>query len=89
MNIAGETSYACPRQHIRENTGYWSWLLKFYGFYKKGFLPQAGGLLEQSNAAIELFRILDDANAQCDQAELEKQKRSKGNPKAGAPPRRK
>lgn len=64
-------------------------MLKFYGFYKKGFLPQAGGLLEQSNAAIELFRILDDANASCDQAELEKQKRPKGPKTSAQAPRRK
>lgn len=80
----GETSYACPRQHVKEHPEYWSKLLKFYGFYKKGFLPEKGGFMDQANAVIELFRILDDANDRCDQAELERQRSQKARGK-GAP----
>lgn len=88
VQLMGETTYACPRQHIRENPGYWGWLLKFYGFYKKGFLPGPGSLLDQSNKALEVFRILDDANDQCDRAEAEKEKARANKRPNGAPGRR-
>ncbi len=75
VTVMGETTYACPRQHIHENPRLWAWMLKFYGLYKRGFLPGGGGVLSQSNKALEVFRILDDANDQCDRAEAEKLKK--------------
>jgi hypothetical protein len=44
-------------------------MLLYYGFYKKGFLPQAGAVMDQSNRAMEVFRVLDDINGECDQEE--------------------
>lgn len=91
VTLMGETFYSCPRQHMRENPGYWGWMLKFYGLYKKGFLPSTGGILEQSNKAIEVFRVLDDANDQCDRAEAEKQRAQqnrRGPPQRGPGPKR-
>jgi len=69
VTLDGEETWACPRQHLRENPHYWAKILKLYGMYRKGFLPDKGAVVDQSNRAIEIFQILDDANAQCDQEE--------------------
>jgi hypothetical protein len=76
----GETTYACPRQHLRENPYYWGKILKYYGYYKKGFFPDEGGVSSQCNKAMEIFRILDDANVQCDKVEDERRMRRDFNP---------
>ena len=86
--VMGETSYACPRQHIHQNAAYWAWMLKFYGFYKKGFLPSSGGLLDQSNKAVEIFRVLDDANDQADREEEARARAKRNRPQGGGPARR-
>ncbi len=88
VTVLGETMYCCPRQHLFQNPQYWGWTLKFYGLFKKGFLPSEGGVLAQSNKALEVFRILDDANDQCDRAEEEKAKRQRGKNPAAQPNRR-
>lgn len=53
-------------------------VLKFYGMFRKGFLPNVGAIADQSNKAVEVFRILDDANDACD-AEEAKRAREKQN----------
>jgi hypothetical protein len=65
----GEETFACPRQHLKENPAYWATILKFYGMFRKGHLPGRGAIVDQSNKAIEVFRILDDANDACDHEE--------------------
>lgn len=71
ITLMGEDVFACPRQTLKEAPYYWAWLLKFYAMYRKGHLPDKGSVLDQSNKAVELFRILDDVNEQCDRAERE------------------
>jgi hypothetical protein len=51
----GEQTYACPRQHLKANGHAWHKVLLCYGYYKAGFLPQAGSVIDQSNKAVELF----------------------------------
>jgi len=87
ITLLGEDIWACPRQHIRENPFYWAAILKYYGMYRKGFLPSAGGIADQSNKAIEVFRILDDANDACDREELNREKERKAR-ESRMPPRR-
>jgi hypothetical protein len=82
LEIDGKEIYNCPRQHLLEDPHYYSIALKFYAMYMKGFLPQAGAVCDQSNKAIEIFRILDDVNAMCDHQQLEETKRPKGDPTA-------
>lgn len=81
VTVLGEETWACPRQHIRENPGYWATILKFYGMYRKGFLPDRGAIVDQSNKAIEVFRVLDYANEECDreEAKREKERRNREN----------
>ena len=51
-------------------------MLLYYGMYRKGHLPQVGAVMDQSNKAIELFRVLDEINFECDAA-LEAEDRAK------------
>jgi len=81
VTILGETSYACPRQPLRENPQYWVKLFRFYGMFKQGFLPQAGAVQDQCSKAIDLFRIMDAAIQQCDRIEQE-QMQKKNNRKS-------
>ena len=83
MTVDGEESFACPRQDIRLRPQAWQRMLLFYGFYKKGHLPQAGAIMDQANKAIEVFRVFDDVNSEVDKAlhdqETAKQARARGN----------
>ncbi|CAA2141472.1 hypothetical protein [Hyphomicrobium sp. ghe19] len=71
----GEQLYSCPRQTLREEPQSWSRLLMLYGMYLKGHLPNAGAVVDQSNVLIQSFRILDEANAECDQELAEQERR--------------
>lgn len=71
----GEQIYSCPRQTLREHAWDWSRLLMLYGMYSKGHLPNIGGVIDQSNMLMQLFRILDEANAECDKELAEKERR--------------
>lgn len=75
-----EDSFACPRQHLYQNPVYWSRILKFYAMYKQGFLPEAGAVVDQSNKAIEIFRVLDGVNAECDSEQQKESTRQRGDP---------
>lgn len=87
ITFMGEETWACPRQHIRQNPIFWAKILKFYGMYKKGHLPDRGAVVDQSNRAIEIFNILDDANEDCDREE-EAQEKAKRNRETRQPPAR-
>ena len=68
LTIDGEDTYACPRQDVKDRPAAWRQMLLYYGMYKKGHLPQLGAVMDQSNKAIELFRVFDDVNFECDEA---------------------
>lgn len=80
IEVGGEQSYACPRQTLRERAGDWNRLLMFYSLYLKGFLPDQGAVIDQSNVLMEAFRLIDEANAEADKelAEIEARKRGRG-----------
>lgn len=72
LDLLGEETWACPRQPLREEPRAWGKLLKLYAFYRKGHLPDRGAVVDQANGLLEMFRIMDDANGQCDEAQTEK-----------------
>lgn len=74
LGVLGEDIYCCPRQDLKQNPLVWAAILKFYGMYQKGHFPDPGSVTDQSNKAIELFRIIDDANGACDKQEAEEAK---------------
>ena len=75
LDIAGEQTYACPRRELKRDPFGWSRLLFFFDHYQNGFLPQAGSVVDQSNKAMELFRVLKIANDDVDKAETEIRRR--------------
>ena len=76
VTLDGEESRACPRQTLKRHPQPWQKMLLYYGMYRKGHLPQVGAVMDQSNKAIELFRVLDEINFECDAA-LEAEDRAK------------
>jgi len=74
MQIDGETIWCCPRRDIRDKGREWAHMLMYYGHYQKGFLPQAGSIVDQSNYAMEAFRVLEQVNAECDEAENDRRR---------------
>lgn len=87
LTIDGEETFACPRQSLRENPAYWNRILTYYGMYQQGFMPGPGAVMDQSNKAIEIFRVLDAVNRECD-AELTRRAAAKRGD-LGFPPGRK
>lgn len=83
LGVLGEDIYSCPRQDLLHRPREWAAILKFYGMYKSGHFPDRGSVVDQSNKAIELFRIIDDANAECDKQEEEDRKRNANRPGVG------
>ena len=67
LRIDHEEVFRCPRRPIKDDPDYWRRLLFFYGMYKKGHLPDPGAVSEQSNKAMQLFGLVDDAVALCQQ----------------------
>lgn len=88
VTVLGKESWACPRQHLRQNPFYWAAILKFYGMYRRGHLPDRGAVVDQSNKAIEVFRVLDDANDACDREEAARARAREQRSRAGGTPRR-
>ncbi|MBY0560012.1 hypothetical protein [Hyphomicrobium sp.] len=75
VSLGDEESFACPRQTIREHPAAWSKMLMFYSMFSKGHLPDKGAIVDQSNVMIQLFRIIEEANAECDREEREREQR--------------
>lgn len=80
LTIDDEETFACPRQDYHRRPGAWNAMLKFYGMYKQGFLPQAGAVQDQANRAVEVFRVFDDVSATCDKEEAESRTRGSRDP---------
>ena len=68
LTFDGEETYACPRQTLREDPSGWNNLLMYFSMFKSGHLPQAGSVVDQSNKGLEILRIIDDVNHECDLA---------------------
>ena len=83
LKFDGEDIYCCPRQPLRSDVKFWNQLFLYFGAYKQGYLPQSGAVMDQSNKAMELFRIVDAANFEADESLMAS--RQKGNPNADAP----
>ena len=80
VGVNGGESYACPRQVVKESPSEWSRLLLLYGMYLKGHLPERGAIIDQSNSLLESFRVLDEANADCDRIVDERNRAPRGRP---------
>ena len=68
LTFDGEETYACPRQSLYQDRSSWNRVFMFYGMFKAGHLPQAGAVIDQANKALEVLRVIDDVNNECDAA---------------------
>lgn len=82
-----EQLWCCPRQTLFEQPKEWNRLLLLYGMYGKGHLPDSGAVIDQSNSLLQAFRLLDEANAECEE-ELAQQEKRRRNRQLGKPGRR-
>lgn len=82
VEIDGQQEYACPRQVLKRSPGFFGRAFMFYGMFKRGHLPDKGAVVDQSNALLEILRIIDEcndeANAIIQRKEDEKRKRGNG-----------
>jgi hypothetical protein len=87
LTLNGEETWACPRQTLFEQPQEWNRLFMLYGLFKRGFLPEAGAVLDQSNKLLQAFRIMDEVNFDCDESEAAERRAAQGS--EGQPPPRK
>jgi hypothetical protein len=79
--VDGEETWACPRQDLKRRPQEWNTILFYYEFYRdKGLLPQPGSVMDQSNKALSIFRILNDVNAECDKAQADRARANREQP---------
>lgn len=78
LRIDHEEVHRCPRRPIKDDPAWWRRLLFYYGMFKKGHLPDPGAVAEQSNKAMQLFGLLEDAVALCQQELAARDRQSKG-----------
>ncbi|KRW94358.1 hypothetical protein AQY21_20730 [Paracoccus sp. MKU1] len=78
MLFDGRETRRCPRRVLHPDEGNTSGLADlfwYYGRYKCGFLPEHGGLNDQCAKLMQMFRVIDEANAACDAKEHEERTR--------------
>lgn len=56
FDLDGEQFFSCPIKMITDRT---SKFLRFFKFYKDGFLPNQGGILEQPKMFLDAIQIID------------------------------
>lgn len=66
ITIDGENDFSCPLRPIKDDPVGWNEMLLLYGYYQKGFLPEDGGVVDQSAYAMSLFQIVDAAKSECE-----------------------
>jgi len=71
-NEQGEVEYRCPVAALTVGT---LEMLRLYTFYNKGFLPNEGGVLRQSNKFIQAIQVLEDAVARFQKIEEDRLKK--------------
>lgn len=59
--IDGEGIRRCPRKLITKQSAEY---IKFYGYYEKGYLPNAGGILEQPAKLMDAITVIENMLAE-------------------------
>jgi hypothetical protein len=55
LDLDGESIHRCPVRHLTADVAR---LLKLYGHYRNGFLPVAGGVLDQTPQFLEAMAVI-------------------------------
>lgn len=78
MEIDGQKLTHCPMRLFLDNPDDMGELVWYYAAYKRGQLPNEGGLLDQPAKMMQAFRVIDNANATLDrQRRLEQEAEAK------------
>lgn len=72
LEIDGEEVWRCPRRPLKDAPAAWSRMLQIYGFYLKGFLPDPGGVMDQSARTMALFALIDHVNNEVTEEKIER-----------------
>jgi len=71
--IDGEEVFVCPRRPILDNYPFWEQILTYNRYLDKGFLPDSGGVQDQSAAGLKALSIVGEALSKA-RAERDKEK---------------
>lgn len=63
LTFDGEDVWRCPRLPLKEDPDNIGQVLWYYSLYRKGNLPEAGGLMDQPGLLMDMFRVIDNAVA--------------------------
>lgn len=80
-DLDGEPRTRCPRRPIFEDPLWYNYLIEAYNAYKGGFLPHAGGMMDQAALFPFIMGTIDDVMAKCD--DVERQRAAKKNQTPG------
>ena len=69
FDLDGEQFFSCPVKMMTKTTGR---MLRMYKFFKDGFLPNCGGVLEQPQRFLDAIQIIDS-----ELSEIEEKNRNK------------
>lgn len=84
IRIDGEEWFRCPRRPLKDDPRWWEEFLALFAMYKKGFLPEHGGVQDQPHFLVQAMHTFEGAVAQADASREEiTETRPKGNPFAG------
>lgn len=74
MAILGEMSDVCIARPWLDDWAVYGYVFQRYNGYKRGFLPDEGGLNSQPCKLVEMFAVIEEALANC---EKERERRRK------------
>ena len=58
FNLDGDDYFRCPLKIITKQTGEY---VRFYNFFRDGYLPNAGGIMDQPGKFLDAMSIIESA----------------------------
>lgn len=59
IRIEDEEWFQCPRRPLKDHPRFYAELIRHWHFYRNGFLPDPGGLNQQSYALVRMLHHMD------------------------------
>lgn len=76
MTLFGELSDVCVARPWLDDSHIYGYIFQRYNGYKRGFLPDEGGLNSQPCKLVAMFSVIEEAMVDCDK-ERDRRKRAK------------
>lgn len=83
IRIDNEEWFQCPRRPLKDEPALWDEFLALYSFYKRGYLPEDGGVVDQPHKLLVMLSVFESAVTEAERSKQEMEDRPKGNPFAG------